>query len=115
VSKIVFDEPAWWRRPAWQAIAAALLALAAWLIWWTALAPVDHDPIVVRAPAATTPRTQARPAAVPTPPPQPVPLGDPPSAAPDPAAASPDAARAPAEADDGESEPDDTAPDRTRP
>ncbi len=65
MSRIVFDEPAWWRQPGWQLASAALLALLALVIWWSALAPVDHDPIVVRAPV--TPVARALPPSVASP------------------------------------------------
>jgi hypothetical protein len=109
VSKIVFDEPAWWRRPGWQAVAAALLTFAAWLIWWTALVPVDHGPIVVQAPTATAPRTPPQPAAPAAA--RPLPLATPPLAAPDaagtlpgPALSAPGAATEPTEPNEDESE-----------
>lgn len=92
VSKIVFDEPAWWRRPGWQAIMAALLALAAWAIWWTALTPVDHDPIVARpAPAPVAVARTVSPEPAPTAPVPPVApaVTQPAPAMPNPAAAPP--------------------------
>ncbi|HEX6722493.1 MAG TPA: hypothetical protein VF107_13065 [Burkholderiaceae bacterium] len=62
MSRIVFDEPAWWRRPGLQLASAALLALLALIVWWSVLTPVDHDPIVVRAPATpVTPVARAAP------------------------------------------------------
>jgi hypothetical protein len=54
MSRIFFDEPPWWHQPRWQLVAAAVLAVVALAVWWTALAPVDHEPIVVRAPAPSS-------------------------------------------------------------
>jgi len=63
MSRIVFDQPPWWHRPGWQAAIAATLAVVAWAIWWTALTPVDHDPIVARTlPAPTVMARSAPPA-----------------------------------------------------
>jgi len=86
MSRIVFDPPAWWQRAGWQIGVAALLALVALVVWWSALVPVDHGPIVVRTPAPTvmarsavapaTPTAQAAPPVAPTvpsPAPQPPP------------------------------------------
>jgi hypothetical protein len=85
MSRIVFDEPAWWQQPRWQLASAALLALLALAIWWSVLTPVDHDPIVVRAPIAppATPMTRAAPA--PAANPMSTPLAPPPAAPPAPA------------------------------
>ena len=71
MSRIVFDQPVWWRQPKWQLASAAVLSLVALVIWWAALSPPDHDPIVVRAPPATaepaTRRATAPPPAAPAP------------------------------------------------
>lgn len=50
-STVIFDQPPWWQRPGWQIAAAAALALAALPIWWSALAPVDHEPVALHTPA----------------------------------------------------------------
>ncbi len=78
MSRIVFDRPAWWRRPGWQLASAALLTLLAGIVWWSALTPADHDPIVVRAPVPPLARAAPPPAVAPAP--QPLPA--PPAAAP---------------------------------
>jgi hypothetical protein len=67
MSRIVFDEPAWWQRPGWQLASAALLTLLAGIVWWSALTPVDHEPIVVRAPVTPVARAAPPPAAAPAP------------------------------------------------
>lgn len=80
MGRIVFDQPPWWQRPGWQLAIAAVLAVAAWAVWWTALTPVDHDPILVRSapsptvmarsavPAPAAPQAPAAPRAAPAPP-----------------------------------------------
>ena len=81
MSRIVFDEPAWWRRPGWQLASAALLALLALIVWWSVLTPVDHDPIVVRAPVTPVARAAPPPALSPAALAQPQPLAAPPAPA----------------------------------
>ena len=63
MSRIVFDAPPWWQRPGWQLASATVLAGVAGVIWWTALTPIDHDPIVVRTPPAPTVMARSAPPA----------------------------------------------------
>ena len=90
MSRIVFDEPAWWQRPRWRTAAAAVATIAAVAVWRAALAPADPEPVTSRvssAPMAAAPvappiaEAIARPppaaasaVAPPLPPAQPAPL-----------------------------------------
>lgn len=55
MTRIVFDEPPWWERPGWQVAAAAALALVALPIWWTALSPIEHEPVALNTRAPLPP------------------------------------------------------------
>lgn len=60
MSRVIFDEPAWWRRPGWQLAVAAVSTLVSLPIWWAALSPVEHEPVVPHKPA-TPPIAQPAP------------------------------------------------------
>ncbi len=62
MSRVIFDEPAWWQRPGWQIAAAAVLTLVSVPIWWAALSPVEHEPVAPRTPAAPPVAAQPAPA-----------------------------------------------------
>jgi hypothetical protein len=44
MSRIVFDEPAWWQRRRWRVAVAVALTVVAVVVWWAALTPPDHAP-----------------------------------------------------------------------
>jgi hypothetical protein len=59
MTRIVFDEPAWWQRPRWRITVGAAATTAAAVLWRIALTPADEQPIAPRvaaAPAAPAPR-----------------------------------------------------------
>jgi len=83
MSRLMFDEPAWWQRPRWRIAAAVCATAAAVAVWWIALIPPAREPIATRvantaattrvvpiAPAVARPAPAAASAAaqVPTPP-----------------------------------------------
>lgn len=51
MSRVIFDEPAWWQQPRWRLAAAIALTLVAVIVWWVALTPRDPAP----APQAQSP------------------------------------------------------------
>jgi hypothetical protein len=82
MSRVIFDEPAWWQRPGWH-IAAAVLALVVLALSWVASRPDDRETVVLRTPPPVAPRpAPAAPETV-------APAAPPLPAAPRPVAASP--------------------------
>jgi hypothetical protein len=69
MSRAIFDDPAWWRRPRAQRAVALVATITAVAVWWIALAPVAPEPIVPRVsnataaapPAATSVRAHVAP------------------------------------------------------
>jgi hypothetical protein len=86
MSRLKFDEPAWWERPGWQIAAAAVLTLVSLPIWWAALAPVEHEPVALRTPVATPTAPQSARAPAPA---EPLPAMPPLAVAPSPPSPAP--------------------------
>jgi hypothetical protein len=62
MSRAIFDDPAWWRRPRVQLAVAPVATIMAVAVWWIALAPDAPEPVAPRVSNATA---VAPPAAAP--------------------------------------------------
>jgi hypothetical protein len=61
MSRVIFDEPAWWQRPGWH-IAAAVLALVVLALSWAASSPANREAVALRTPAPPPVATRPAPA-----------------------------------------------------